>query len=203
MLELPHQTILGAAAIQDPTAGPMHIIGNLPFNVATPLLLQWLRMLSERQGLFSKSDIWMTLMFQKEVAQRLTAEPSTAHRGRLAVMTQSLCHAKTVYQVPSSVFVPRPKVDASVVQLKPKLPFTSRMESDVYSALEGVLRVYFTKRRKTVGNITRQLSKELCLPDSVLADMESIVDFKARPEDITTEQFWKVAELFVKRKIAL
>lgn len=103
-------------------------MGNLPFNVASPLLIQWLHQSAAREGLFKLGDVWMTLMFQKEVgevkitsgcfvyyilipsSQRLAAPPSTEHRGRLSVMAQSLCDVSTVYQVPSTVFVPRPKV---------------------------------------------------------------------------------------------
>ncbi|KAG0167534.1 hypothetical protein DFQ28_008835 [Apophysomyces sp. BC1034] len=160
-------------------------------------------MLAGKQGLFSGSDVWMTLMFQKEVAQRLAAQPSTPHRGRLAVMTQSLCNTKTVYQVPSTVFVPKPKVDASVVQLTPRISHMDGDKAEIYAVLENILRFYFTKRRKTIGHITRRLSKEVSLPDPVAADLEVIMDFKARPEDITTEQFWQVAVLFHKYKVAI
>ncbi|KAI8994860.1 S-adenosyl-L-methionine-dependent methyltransferase [Pilobolus umbonatus] len=183
---------------------PSHIMGNLPFNIATPLLLQWLHLQSSRQGLFGlKNELWMTLMFQKEVADRIVADVSTSKRGRLAVMAQSLCHVKEVYQVPSSVFVPKPKVDASVIQLIPKPFFTEHDEdmSGTYQTLENTLRFYFTKRRKTMGHITRRLGKEVPEIYPLVGQIEEIVDFNARPEDISTETFCAIASLLFKNKI--
>jgi dimethyladenosine transferase 1 len=88
----------------------VHIIGNLPFNVATPLLIQWLQLLHRREGLFGNANVWMTLMFQKEVAQRICAPINTSERGRLAVIAQTLCQAHIPYVVPSTAFLPKPKV---------------------------------------------------------------------------------------------
>ncbi|KAJ1921926.1 hypothetical protein H4219_000273 [Mycoemilia scoparia] len=96
----------------------VHIIGNLPFNIATSLLIQWLYQMEKREGLFALPEPSMTLMFQKEVGLRISAPPSAKERGRLSVMTQSLCEAKTIYTVRSSSFVPKPKVDAAVIQFK-------------------------------------------------------------------------------------
>jgi dimethyladenosine transferase 1 len=67
MLTIDHQQIITQAALPLPTKEPMHIMGNLPFNVASPLLLQWLHLQAKQEGVFSLGDIWMTLMFQKEV----------------------------------------------------------------------------------------------------------------------------------------
>ncbi|KAI8098600.1 S-adenosyl-L-methionine-dependent methyltransferase [Halteromyces radiatus] len=198
MLELSHQTILDKAQLDTSSIGtisPLHIMGNLPFNIATPLLLQWLHLLAGRQGIFgvSSQGARMTLMFQKEVGDRLIAKESTNHRGRLAIMAQSLCDVQEVYHVPASVFVPKPKVDASVIQLMPKMNMFDGQQ-DAYLILENILRYYFTKRRKTVGHITRRLMKEMPESKSVLAELEDILDFKARPEDLTTNQFCQVAK---------
>ncbi|RUS22537.1 mitochondrial dimethyladenosine transferase 1, partial [Endogone sp. FLAS-F59071] len=121
ILKIPHSDILNAARIfTSPSMSStstinssdnIHIIGNLPFNVASPLLLQFLHMQSRREGLFGVGNVHMTLMFQEEVGQRLAANVGTKHRGRLSVMAQSLCDVRIVYEVPSSVFVPIPKVD--------------------------------------------------------------------------------------------
>ncbi|KAG1439251.1 hypothetical protein G6F56_012350 [Rhizopus delemar] len=89
---------------------PIHIIGNLPFNIATPLLFQWLHQRANQQALFGeKNDVWLTLMFQKEVGDRILGKTSTSKRGRLSIMSQSLYNVKEVYKVPSTVFKPRPK----------------------------------------------------------------------------------------------
>ncbi|KAG2200931.1 hypothetical protein INT47_003166 [Mucor saturninus] len=205
MLTIDHQDILKAAQRDGPLLSeqPVHIMGNLPFNIASPLLLQWLHQQAAKEGLFGAGhDIWMTLMFQKEVGDRIAAEVSTSKRGRLAVMAQSLCHVKEVYKVPATIFVPRPKVDASVVQLSPKPFFTHEQDmAGTYDALENILRFYFTKRRKTIGHITRRLGKELPEANSLVEEIESIMDFKARPEDVPTEQFCDVAKLFYKHQI--
>ncbi|KAI7862606.1 S-adenosyl-L-methionine-dependent methyltransferase [Spinellus fusiger] len=207
MLKVSHQDIVSAISLSSATEsirGPSHIMGNLPFNVASPLLIQWLHMMAKKEGLFhTEESVWMTLMFQKEVGERLCAQPSTSHRGRLSVMAQSLCHVKTVYQVPSTVFVPKPKVDASVVQLVPKPISPDTPEGDIYPVLETTVRHFFTKRRKTVGHILRHLSKQVPALPPLMDELETIVDFKARPEDIPTESFCQVAKLFHKHTLSL
>lgn len=119
------------------------------------------------------------------------------------MMAQSLCHVKEVYKVPATIFVPKPKVDASVVQLRPKPFFTDANDMPgTYMTLENVLRFYFTKRRKTMGHITKRLGKELdTFTPSLIEQVEIIVDFKARPEDIPTEQFCDIAKLLYKHNI--
>lgn len=201
-LKISHETILNASGPISPGQSPIHIMGNLPFNVASPLLVQWLHLAAGSKGVFGLgTDVYMTLMFQKEVGERLGARPSTEQRGRLSVMAQALCDVKTVYHVPFTVFVPRPKVcnrtesvffqdfdgkvfslvkvDASVVQLKPKHEWAvgaspelkggkergheanvrrlalNRVLIALYTTLEDILRYFFTKRRKTVGHIVK------------------------------------------------
>ncbi|KAI8879647.1 S-adenosyl-L-methionine-dependent methyltransferase [Backusella circina FSU 941] len=201
MLTIDHGDIIDKLELEKDQ--PIHIMGNLPFNVASPLLIQWLHQQTRREGLFGiGNDVWMTLMFQKEVGDRIAADASTSKRGRLAVMAQSLCHVKEVYKVPSTVFVPKPKVDASVVQLRPKPYFTNARDmAGTYQTLEEILRLYFTKRRKTVGHITNHLGKSLPGLQSIMEQIESIVDFKARPEDVSTEEYCELAKLFYEHKV--
>lgn len=102
----------------------LHILGNLPFNVSTVLLTGWLRDLHEGRGLFHQARtrfkrIRLTLMFQKEVADRILASDGSADRSRLSVASQMVCRVRRLYDIPRTVFVPRPKVDATVVQLEP------------------------------------------------------------------------------------
>ncbi|KAG0746297.1 hypothetical protein G6F62_001908 [Rhizopus arrhizus] len=184
---------------------PIHIIGNLPFNIASPLLLQWLHQTASREGLFGTSkDVWLTLMFQKEVGDRIIAKTSTSKRGRFSVMAQSLYNVREVYKVPSTIFVPRPKVDATVIQFSPKPFFATDIEmKGSYTTLEDLLRIYFTKRRKTMGHITKHLGKEIPDINSMLDQLEAIFDFQARPEDISTEQFCSAAKLLYNKNIKL
>ncbi|CAO3703911.1 unnamed protein product [Rhizopus stolonifer] len=116
-------------------------------------------------------------------------------------MSQSLYNVKEVYKVPSTVFKPRPKVDASVIQFTPKPFFTSDMK--VYATLEDLLRRYFIKRRKTMGHITRHLGKEIPQLNPIIDQLETIFDFQARPEDISTEKFCEAAILLYKNDIKL
>ncbi|KAJ2768422.1 hypothetical protein IWQ57_003540, partial [Coemansia nantahalensis] len=119
MLTIDHAEITGcgrALGGRDAAAAfdSVHLVGNLPFSVATPLLIQWLHMLAQRRGIFASPQVSMTLMFQKEVGDRITAGHSEGARGRLSVVAQSLCDAFRIYSVPAAAFVPRPKVDAVV-----------------------------------------------------------------------------------------
>lgn len=98
-------------------AGRRAIVANLPYNIATPLLLGWLAQLRADAGAYES----MTLMFQREVADRLTAPAGGKAYGRLAVMAQWLCAVKRLFDLPPSVFVPPPKIKSSVVGFRPRL----------------------------------------------------------------------------------
>lgn len=105
----------------DPNNATIRLVGNLPFSVASPLLIQWLKMMALRQGIFqTQNNISMTLMFQREVALGIAAPPKDPNRGRLSVMAQALCDVKMAYKVSASNFVPRPGVDAAVVHFERK-----------------------------------------------------------------------------------
>lgn len=131
----------------------LHIVGNLPFGIASPLLITWLR------GIYGSSDLFslappasLTLMFQKEVANRLVAPVRTPGRGRLSVMTQAICDPHISYKVPARIFVPSPDVDASIVHL---VPSEQRLLQGSYKHLEDLVRFCFSKRRKTLGHTLR------------------------------------------------
>ncbi|ORE07030.1 S-adenosyl-L-methionine-dependent methyltransferase [Rhizopus microsporus var. microsporus] len=205
ILTVDHKDILSKTSFQQDNNHPVHIIGNLPFNIASPLLLQWLHQRASQEALFSiNNDVWLTLMFQKEVGDRIIADASTSKRGRLSVMTQSLYNVKEVYKVPSTVFVPRPKVDASVIQFSPKPFFALDTEmQEIYLILENLVRHYFTKRRKTIGHITKHLGKQVPEFQKITEQLETIVDFQARPEDVSTETFCNIAKLLYTNKIKL
>ncbi|KAI8579498.1 hypothetical protein K450DRAFT_242382 [Umbelopsis ramanniana AG] len=184
-MKVPHSDILQLAGIHrvDPLKR-IHIVGNLPFNVATPLLIQWLHLLQQRKGLFGAAEVWMTLMFQKEVAQRICAPVNTPDRGRLSVITQTLCSANIPYLIPSSAFLPKPKVDAAIVHLRPL-----QYQEMPFDLLEDVLRFFFTRKRKSASHILNLLQSQLKLETA----LPSSIDSNARPENITTQQFIQLA----------
>jgi dimethyladenosine transferase 1 len=97
----------------------LHILGNLPFAVSLPLIIQWLHSISLRNGAWSHGRVPLTLTFQKEVAERLTAREMSDQRCRLSVIAQYLCNVKHVFTISGRSFVPAPDVDVGVVHFTP------------------------------------------------------------------------------------
>jgi 16S rRNA (adenine1518-N6/adenine1519-N6)-dimethyltransferase len=132
--------------------GPAHLVSNLPYNVGTPLLIKWLT--------GSWTPHTLTLMFQKEVAERIVARPGEAAYGRLAVITQAVSEAKLVMHLPAAAFTPPPKVASAVVHL---IPRADRPERALLKALERVTAAAFGQRRKMLRSSLKQLGgAELC-----------------------------------------
>ena len=117
--------------------GPAHVVSNLPYNVGTPLLIKWLT------GPWTPHAL--TLMFQKEVAERIVAAPGDDAYGRLAVIAQAVCEARLVMHLPAAAFTPPPKVASAVVHLVPR---EDRPERALLTALERVTAAAFGPRRK-------------------------------------------------------
>lgn len=125
----------------------VRLVGNLPFNVSIPLLLQWLQAIPSRAGPFSFGRVPMTLVFQKEVADNIVAKPGNPNSSRLSVMTQHLCEVKRRYRLPRTVFVPQPKVDAALLHIIP----LKRPKIDVpFDVVEQVVKALFSMRRKFI-----------------------------------------------------
>ena len=158
-------------------APPRKIVANLPYNIATPLLIGWLRQI--------EAYACLVLMFQKEVAERLTAERRTPQYGRLAVLAQWLCTVERVFDVPPRAFVPPPKVTSTVVRLTPRAkPLGEcRMED-----LERVTAAAFGQRRKML----RQSLKSLGGDTAALLAATGIPG-TARAEELPIEAFCALA----------
>ena len=132
--------------------GPAHLVSNLPYNVGTPLLIKWLT------GPWTPHAL--TLMFQKEVAERIVAAPGDDAYGRLAVIAQAVCEAKLVMHLPAAAFTPPPKVASAVVHLVPR---EDRPERALLAALERVTAAAFGQRRKMLRSSLKPLGgAELC-----------------------------------------
>jgi len=159
---------------------PRKIVANLPYNVGTKMLINWV----------TASPIFWTqlvLMFQLEVAQRVVAQPSEPHYGRLAVLCQSVAHCRMAFEVPARAFTPPPKVDSAVIVLEPlAAPFSE------LKALGQVTQAAFGQRRKMMRRSLRSLAEQSGL---VLEDwLESCdVDPKARPETLPVSAFQALA----------
>jgi 16S rRNA (adenine1518-N6/adenine1519-N6)-dimethyltransferase len=178
--------IIGADAMEvDETAllpNGARIAANLPYNVGTALLIRWLT--TDQWPPFWRSA---TLMFQKEVAQRITAAPGSEHYGRLSVLTRWRAQPKILFDVNRSAFVPPPSVTSAILRLEPRAePLApARLE-----ALEAVTAAAFGHRRKMLRQSLKPLG------GGSLAEKAGI-DPTARPEDLTIEQFAALARYSV------
>ena len=152
---------------------PRRIVANLPYNIATPLLLGWLRQIGSFEGL--------TLMFQKEVALRLAAKPGNKSYGRLSVITQWLAEVRHEFNVSNEAFTPPPKVASSVVSL---IPRAEPLAPADWETLEKVTARAFGQRRKML----RSSLKPLGLDFDALG-----IEPTARAEELSVEQFCAIA----------
>lgn len=157
---------------------PRQIIANLPYNISTVLLIGWLRNIAAYDSL--------TLMFQKEVADRIVSPPGTKAYGRLSVMSQWLCDVQSEFTVDRRAFTPPPNVTSSVVSfISRKLDVTDRQ----WSAMEQVAKTLFGQRRKMLRSTMKQLGLRA----------ETIgLDPQSRAENLSVEQFYQIAEALIK-----
>jgi len=154
---------------------PCRIVANLPYNVATPLLLGWLANIARYESL--------TLMFQKEVADRLAAKPRTKAYGRLTVAAQWRCTVERLFTLPPGAFVPPPKVESTVVRLVPRPEPLAPADP---ALLERVTASAFGQRRKMLRQSLKALGGEaLCRAAGV--------EPTARAEELSVEQFCALA----------
>ncbi|MDJ0684915.1 MAG: 16S rRNA (adenine(1518)-N(6)/adenine(1519)-N(6))-dimethyltransferase RsmA [Alphaproteobacteria bacterium] len=118
---------------------PIKIVANLPYNIGAPLLVGWLKQADLIEG--------MTLMFQKEVADRICAAPGGKIYGRLSVLCQWRCETRYAFTIPARAFTPPPKVDSAVVSLTPR---TMPLSAPALASLETITGAAFGQRRKTL-----------------------------------------------------
>jgi len=168
---------IDAAALAAGQAGDVLIVANLPYNIATPLLIKWLKQCDAFSGL--------TLMFQKEVALRLVAEPGSRTYGRLSIITQWRCRVRRLFDVSPKAFVPPPKVTSTVVQF---LPRSEPLAPAPWPALETVTAAAFGQRRKML----RSALKSLVADPHILLEAANVSP-TARAEELPVEAFCAMA----------
>jgi len=156
------------------------IVANLPYNIATPLLIRWLRDLSKIKSL--------TLMFQKEVAERICGSPGTSSYGRLSVISQWLCDTKRLFDIPPQAFVPPPKVTSTLIQLVPKAAPVMPL---AFSTLETLTRAAFGQRRKMLRSSLKSLTAE---PEKLLAIAG--IQSDRRAETLSIAEFCTLAQAY-------
>jgi 16S rRNA (adenine1518-N6/adenine1519-N6)-dimethyltransferase len=163
-------------------AGQFHVVGNLPYNVATPLLK---RFIDHRQFI---QDV--TVMVQKEVAERLIAEPSTPEYGPLSVLIQYYATVKYGFTVAPGAFKPRPKVDSAVIRLEwnPDVPAARAFTDFVHHA-------FGSRRKKLVNNLLSMFGS--LGREEIRKRMRSAgIPENARPEELSVEKFLRVYNQF-------
>ena len=152
------------------------LIGNLPYNIATTLILNWLRYIQSFESI--------VVMVQKEVASRLSAKEKTKHYGRTSVLVQVVADVKIKFDVAPENFFPKPKVHSSVIEIIPKEKIKFN-----YKKLDKLLKLSFMHKRKTLKNNLSKISSNI---------EEKIykcgVNPALRPEEISPNQFIKLSE---------
>lgn len=169
--------------IQSRVSGRVKIIANLPYNVATMLLLNWL-----------ENDPWpawfesLTLMFQKEVAERIVAKPNSKAYGRLSVISQWRCDCQIAFTVDRANFMPPPKVTSAIIHMVPKL---LSPDAPSLKTLSAITMAAFNQRRKML-----RASLKSTLPNAIdfLTDLD--IDPTLRADALSVENYLKIATKF-------
>jgi 16S rRNA (adenine1518-N6/adenine1519-N6)-dimethyltransferase len=180
-LELVFSDALKADEAAIAAGRPAHVVSNLPYNVGTPLLIKWLT------GPWTPAS--MTLMFQREVVDRITEGPGEDAYGRLGVIVQATCRAERVLDAPARAFTPPPKVDSAVVRLEPRAdrPSPERLE-----ALQKITAAAFGQRRKMLRSSLKAMGGEALI-------LAAGLDPQARAEVIPVDGFLGLADAWLAR----
>ncbi|MCH8174882.1 MAG: 16S rRNA (adenine(1518)-N(6)/adenine(1519)-N(6))-dimethyltransferase RsmA [Proteobacteria bacterium] len=158
----------------------LRVIGNLPYNISTPVLFYLLKNCALIRD--------MTFMLQLEVVQRIAAQVGEKNYGRLGLMLQYFCTVEHLFNVPASAFSPQPKVSSAVVRLTPhvKLPLQARSLEN----LQIVIRTAFSARRKTLKNSLKSIISEQALKALPL-------DISLRPENLSLADYILISDVLI------
>ena len=160
---------------------PIKVVANLPYYITTPIIFA----LAESDLHFTS----LTLMMQKEVAERLEAQPGSKDYGPLTISVQTEMKVKLALQVGRNSFMPRPKVDSSVGVLT---PLKEKPAIEDRKHFIWVVKMCFSQRRKTLNNNLKSLLPDKTKRDELITELG--VEPRIRPEDLTIEQFIKIAK---------
>lgn len=170
------------------------LIGNLPFNVSTHLIIRWLNAMSLRESAWSYGRTRMLLTFQKEVAERMVAPIMSPQRCRLSVMCQNWCSVNHKFTIPGSAFVPKPEVDVGVVHFTPLVQPVINLP---FKMIEAVVGTIFSGRQKYstkgAGLLYPAPAREKLVQEMyTLADVSPTV----RPYQISVEEYGRLCEAY-------
>jgi len=164
---------------------PVRIIGNLPYNISTPLIFHLLD--------FYPLIRDMHFMLQKEVVDRMVAVPNSKIYGRLSIMVQYYCDCQRLFEVPPQAFFPAPKVHSAIIRLTPRHTESSKATDSIYQALSHITRAAFNQRRKTLLNALTEFF--------TVADFNSLsISPRARAETLSVAEFVSLAKLFLQKR---
>ena len=171
--------------ISQELSAPIKIVSNLPYNVGTKMLINWLT---------ATPIFWqqMVLMFQKEVAERVVAKAGDNHYGRLAILAQSVADTQIVFDVPARAFTPPPRVDSAVVLLNP-LPDGQRFED--LDTLGKITHAAFIMRRKMLRRSLKPFAKKHNIDLTAWLETAQIQP-EARPETLSVDDFHRLTREF-------
>ena len=174
------QLIQGDALKADFTAlatdTPLRVVGNLPYNISTPLIFHLLKHIAVIRD--------MHFMLQKEVVERMAAEAGTKVYGRLSVIVQYYCHVDYLFTVPPSAFRPAPKVESAIVRLTPRSNPQPTARNPLF--FQRLVKTVFQQRRKTLRNNLKPLAEEIDLS-------RANIDLSLRPEALSVADFVTLA----------
>jgi len=157
------------------------VYGNLPYNISTQILSKWI--INDRQNNWYENYI---LMFQKEVADRILAHTNSKNYGRLSILSNWKLDVKKMLNINASCFVPKPKVESTLLKFTPKKNYFKFKNS---KNLETITRVFFNQRRKKIKNPLNQLFKK---SDKVIEKLKLNLDL--RPQNLSPETYYELAK---------
>ena len=157
------------------------VFGNLPYNISTEILSKWIVNLD--QNFWFQS---LVLMFQKEVADRIIAKFNTSNYGRLSILSNWKLNVKKIIDIKPESFLPKPKIDSSLLLFTPKKKFITFKNS---KNLEMITRIFFSQRRKMIKKPFNQI-----FPDSKKISKKFNINLNLRPQNLEPEIFYKLTE---------
>ena len=160
---------------------PRQVIANLPYNTGTKMLTSWLKHIQH-------FDL-LTLMFQKEVADRIVAKQGSKNYGRLSILTNWLTKSKKLFDIPSEAFIPRPKITSSVIQLK---PLHKPLYDVSFESIEKITQMAFSQRRKMIKTSLKKVNGQIILKELNISP-------NLRPENLSIIDFCKIAKKSFKK----
>lgn len=185
------EVIEGDALECDPSKlgeAPRQIVANLPYNISTALMVRWLTLIARDSSALTR----LTLMFQKEVAERLAAAPRSKDYGRLSILSQWLCDVRLLFDVPRQAFTPPPKVVSTIAGLTPR---AQPLAAADIKHLERITAAAFGQRRKML----RQSLKSATPDATGLLTAGGIVETK-RAEELSVEDFCALARTLAQQE---